>query len=142
MDELGLYKFVEYFHVFLRVTCDTARGLQYRKRPANDGWGENCLATHSFKPRMMHVINLFAPFPVVQQKHVEGNTRCIGFHCLFIWSHICHGRNCELLNSTMINICTRNRNRPSSEMQNVLGRTKPPEQKDSNFKGAWRMRTK
>jgi len=37
VGELGLYTFVEYFHVFLRVTCDTARGLQCRERPAKDG---------------------------------------------------------------------------------------------------------
>jgi len=119
----------------LRVSCDAARGLQCRKRPAKDGCGENRLATSSFKPTITHVINLFAPFPMINQKHVEGNTGCIGFPYLFIWSHIYDGRNCELLNSMMTQICTRNRNRPSSKMQNVLGRTKPPEPKGVNLEG-------
>jgi len=69
---------------FLRVTCDAARGLQCRKRPAKDNRGENRSATHSFKPTMMHVINFLAPFPVVTQKHVEANTGFIGFPHLFI----------------------------------------------------------
>jgi len=57
----------------LRVTYDAARGLQCRQRPAKDGRGENRLATHSFKPTMTHVINLFAPFPVVKQKGTQGS---------------------------------------------------------------------
>ena len=33
---------------------------------------------------MTHVINFSAPFPVVNQKLVEGDTGCIGFFHLFI----------------------------------------------------------
>jgi len=61
---------------FLLVTCNAARGLQCRKRPATDGLGKIRLVTHSFKPTMTHVMNFFPPFPVVKQKHVEGNTGC------------------------------------------------------------------
>jgi len=69
---------------FLRFTCNAARGLQCRKRPAKEGRGENRLSTHSFKHTITRVINFFAPFPVVKQKHVEGNTGCIGFPHLFV----------------------------------------------------------
>ena len=59
---------------FLRVTCDAAKGLQCRKRPAKDGPGENRLTTWSFKPPRTHVINFSALFPGVKQKHVAWNT--------------------------------------------------------------------
>jgi len=131
---LGLCKFVEYFQAFLRVTCDAARGLQCRKKPPKDGRGDNRLAAHSFKPTMTHVINLFTPFQVLKQKQVERNTGYIGFPYLFISSHICDGRNCELLNSMMTQICKRNRNRPSSKMQNS-DELNPPEQQGVNLEG-------
>ena len=74
---------------FVQVTCGTARGLQCRMRPTKDVRGENRSATHSFQPTMTHVINFFAPFPVVKQKHVKGNTGFIGFKHLFIcFSHL------------------------------------------------------
>ena len=57
------------------------------------------------------------------------------------WFPICDGRNCELLNSMMTQICSRNRNRPSSKKQNVFGRTKPHKTKGCKFGEAWRMST-
>jgi len=71
----------------------------------------------------------------------KGTQSSLVSHICLCVSHICDGRDCELLNSMTTRICTRNRNRPNSKMQNVLGRTKPPEQKGCKFGGAWRMNT-
>jgi len=133
--DLGLFKFVEYFNIFPTSNLRHRKGPAVPKTSTKDGRGETRLAKHSFKPTMTHVINFFAPLLVVRQKHVEGNTGCIGFPHLLVGSHICDGRNCELLNSMMTQICKRNRNWPSSKMQNVLGRTKPPKQKGVNLEG-------
>jgi len=45
-----------------------------RKRHAKDGPGENRITAWSFKHSRTHVIKYSAPFPVVKQKHVSGNT--------------------------------------------------------------------
>jgi len=45
-----------------------------RKRPAKDGPGENRITAWSFKHPRTHVIRFPAPFPVVKQQDVSGNT--------------------------------------------------------------------
>jgi len=45
-----------------------------RKSSAKDGPGENRITAWSFKHPRTHVIKFSAPFPVVKQKHVSGNT--------------------------------------------------------------------
>jgi len=45
-----------------------------QKRPAKDVPDENRFTTWSFKPPRTHMINVSAPFPMVNQKHVAGNT--------------------------------------------------------------------
>jgi len=45
-----------------------------RKRPAKDGPGENRITAWSFKHPRTQVIKFSAPFPLVKQKHVSGNT--------------------------------------------------------------------
>ena len=45
-----------------------------RKRHVKDGPGENRITACSFKHPRTHVIKFSAPFPVVTQKHVSGNT--------------------------------------------------------------------
>jgi len=45
-----------------------------RKRPAKDGLGQNRITALSFKHPRTHVNNFSAPFPVVKQKQVSGNT--------------------------------------------------------------------
>ena len=109
---------------FLLVTCDAARGLQCRKRPATDGLGINRLVTHSFKPTMTHVMNFFPPFPVVKQKHVEGNTGCIGFPHLFIG-----------FTSMMTQICSRNRPHRVVKYRMSSYELNPPKQKGVNLEG-------
>ena len=111
--DLGLCKFVEHFHVVSSVYMRCCEGPAVPKDTSKRWTGRQSLAGTFFQNTMTHVLNLFTPFTVVKQKQVERNTGCIGFPYLFIGSHICDGRNCELLNSMMTQICSRNRSRPS-----------------------------
>jgi len=65
--DLGLCKFVEYFHVFPTSYLRRRKGLAVPERDLQNMDGEK-----------------IASFPVVKQENVEGNTGCIGFPHLFI----------------------------------------------------------
>ena len=119
---------------FLRVTCDAVRGLQCRKRPAKDGWGENRLATYSFKTTMTRVIIFLAAFPVLKRKRVEENTGFIGFPSVY------------LVPTSVMVVIANFRTRWWLGFAGIgtgrvvkcrifLGRTKSPEQKGVNLEG-------
>ena len=79
-----------------------------RKRPAKYGWGENRLVTHSFKPRWRTRSTFFMiPSGITGTRRREH--RVYWFPSSVYWFPICDGHNCELLNSMMTRICSRNR---------------------------------
>ena len=69
---------------FLRVTCDAARGLQCPKETCKIWTGRKSIGDTFFQTMMTLMIHFFASFPAVKQKHVEGNTGCIGFSHLIL----------------------------------------------------------
>ena len=82
-----------------------------------------------------HDDQLFASFPVVKQEHVERITGCIGFFHLF---PICDVRNCELLNSMMTQICSRNRSHRVVKQRMSSYELNPPKEKGVNLEGLGR----
>jgi len=120
-----LCKFVEYFHVF------PTSYLRRRKGPA--------VPESAFSHGSHEVLLSWGATGKDAKKLITGTRR--REHRVYwvpssvCWFPICDGRNCELLNSMMTQICSRNRNRPSSKKQNVFGRTKPPKQKGVNLEG-------
>ena len=78
---------------------------------------------------------LFRIFPSDKTGTRRREHRVYWFPASVYWFPICDVRNRELLNSMMTQICSRNRNRPSSKKQIVFGRTKPPTQKGVNLEG-------
>jgi len=82
--DLGLCKFVEYFHVFPTSQLRRRKGPAVPERDLQNMDGEKIDWRILPSTTMTHVINFFSSFPVVKQEHVEGNTGCIGFPHLFI----------------------------------------------------------
>jgi len=102
--DLGLCKFVKYFHVFPTIYVRRHKGPAVPERDLQNMDGEKIDWRPFFQTTMTHVINFFASFPVVKQEHVEGNTGCIGFPHLFVVM-----AGIAILNSMMTQICSRNR---------------------------------
>ena len=119
---------------FLRFTCDAARGLQCPKETCKIWTGRKSIGDTFFQTTMTHVINFFASFPVVKQEHVEGNTGYM-FPSSVYWFAICDGRNCELLNSMMTQICLRNRPHRVVKQSMSSYELNPPKQKVVNLQG-------
>jgi len=83
--DLGLCKFVvENFHVLSTSYLRCRKGPQCPKETCKIWTGRKSIGDTFFQTTMTHMINFLASFPVVKQKHVEGNTGCIGFPHLFI----------------------------------------------------------
>ena len=105
-----------------------------RKRPAKYGRGENRWATHSFKPRW-RTWSTFSIFPSGKTGTRRREHRVYWFPSSVYWFPICDGRNCELLNSMMTQICKRNRPHRVVKERMSSYELNPPKQKGVNLEG-------
>ena len=133
VHDLGLCKFVEYFHVFPTSYLRRRKGPAVPERDLQNMDGQKIDWRHILSNHDDAHDQLFRIFPSGKTETRRREHRVYWVLSSDSWFPICNGRNCELLNSMMIQICSRNRNRPSSKKQNVFGRTKPPEQKGVNL---------
>jgi len=82
--DLGLCKFVEYFHVFPTIYLRRGKGPAVPERDLQNMDGEKIDWRHILSNHDDARDQNFPSFPVVKQEHIEGNTGCIGFPHLFI----------------------------------------------------------
>ena len=93
--------------LFLRVNRDAARGLQcLPERDLQNMDGEKIDWQHIL---LNHDDQLFRIFPIVTTGTRRREHGVYWFLSSVYWFPICDGRNCELLNSMMTQICSRNR---------------------------------
>jgi len=84
VHDLGLCKFVEYFHVFPTSYLRRRKGPAVPERDLQNMDGQKIDWRHILSNHDDAHDQLFRIFPTVKQKHVEGNTGCIGFSHLFL----------------------------------------------------------
>jgi len=138
--DLGLCKFVEYFQVFPTTYLRCCKGPAVPERDLQNMDGKKIDWRHILSDHDDARDQLFRIFPSGKTETRRREHRVYWVPSSIYWVPICDGRNCELLNSMMTQICSRNRNRPSRNKQIVFERTKPPKQKGVNLEGlvGWR----
>jgi len=107
--DLGLCKFVEYFHVFPTSQLRRRKGPAVPERDLQNVDGEKIdwriiLSNHDDARD-----HLFLIFPSGKTGTRRREHRVYWFPSSVYWFPICDGRNCELLNSMMTQICSGNR---------------------------------
>ena len=112
--DLGLCKFVEYLHVFPTSYLRRRKGPKVPERDLQNMDGEKIDWCTFFQTTITHVINFSASFPGGKTGTRRTEHRVYWFPSPLVslsvyWFPICDGRNCELLNSMMTQLCSQNR---------------------------------
>jgi len=116
-DELRWCKFVEYLHVFPTGYLRRRKGPAVPKETCKRWVGRKSLGDIFFQNHDDARHHLFGSFPSIKTETRRREHRVYWVPICLFGPYVCDGRNSELLNSMMTRIC-RNRNRPSSKMQN------------------------
>jgi len=107
--DLGLCKFVEYFHVFPTSYLRRRKGPAVPERDLQNMDGEKIDWRHILSNKDDARDQLFRIFPSGKTGTRRRKHRVYWVPSSVYWFPICDGRNCELLNSMMTQICSRNR---------------------------------
>jgi len=107
--DLGLCKFVEPFHVFPTSYLRRRKGPTVPKRDLQNMDGQQIDWRHILSNHDDARDQLFRVFPSGKTGTRRREHRMYWFPSSVYWFPICDGRNCELLNSMMTQICSQNR---------------------------------
>jgi len=116
-------------------TFDAARGLQCPKETCKNMDGETIDWRRILWNHDDACDQLFRIFPSGKTGTRRREHRVYWFPSSVYWFLICDGRNCELLNSIMTQICSRNRPHRVVKYKMSLYELKPPKQKGVNLEG-------
>jgi len=97
VGDLGLCKFVEYFHVFPTSYLRRWKGPTVPKETSKTWTWRKSLGNTFFQTNHDARYQPFPTFPGGKTETRRMEHRVYWFPSLFIRSHICDGRNCELL---------------------------------------------